>query len=305
MTLERTGPGQCAIIPSRGPGLWGRIYNFNIDDGALKPEHRTWLNTHVVPMLEGGGAISLYGATSRTASNAHNRTLSESRVSAVLSHLNGMVQGNFATRRVVAEGEMRAMARGQPDETEDEWDRAVIILVTRQPTPPPMPTTPQPRVDRRPRVLRCVHREFSKISHEHDEPGSADTGGQAVVNILMDILQRRISDPNLNEIDRARRFGDMPHDWAVNRVNVIKSVRQQHHARGTVTIERIEMNYEWGRPVIHVMLHVATMVFISGTPMTPRHKVESFPRRQANCSPYLNPINLDSNHGILAADGQP
>ncbi len=305
MTHRPTGPGRAQITPTRGNGLFARLYNFDIDGAALKPQHRQWLNSHVVPMLNAGGSISLYGATSRSASGEHNTELSRQRVNSVLVHLNNSAQGTFGLRRAEAEGEARAEARGQADGSEDEWDRAVVLLASRQPAPQPIPTVPQRRPRQRPQVSRCVERQFTKVTHESESPGDAPGLGDTAVNLLFDWLLRRIADPNLHESERERQFRDTPDNWAVNRVNVIKIVRRVNHPRGAVQIESIRMFYEWGRPQMHVMIHTSTMYRLTGSSIPPRQKIEFVTRREADESPFLNPANLDSNHSILVPAGQP
>jgi hypothetical protein len=105
------------------------LYNFDIDDAALKPEHQRWLDENVVPLLSLPGAVaSLRGQASRTASDSYNLQLSQKRVEAVRSFLVGR-GARLSQLTTSAAGEDDARAAGQANNTEDPHFRAVVVEI--------------------------------------------------------------------------------------------------------------------------------------------------------------------------------
>jgi hypothetical protein len=141
-----TGKGKVESLPIRHSCTHDeipfRIYNFNIGDHLLKPEHEQWLRENVVPLLTVPGLlITLRGQASRTGSDSFNKILSEKRIKSVEQFLldNGARKVQFNQTAV---GEEDAKLAGQADGTEDEKFRAVILTLK-----VPQPTT-TPRFDR-------------------------------------------------------------------------------------------------------------------------------------------------------------
>jgi hypothetical protein len=128
---KATGPGQVEprCVPSTPPlrRLAWSLFNFDIDDATLKPEHQRWLDENVVPLLNLPGATAaLRGMASRTGAADYNRKLSERRVDAVRQHLLG--KGARLTQLTgIGVGEEEARAAGQADGREDDHFRAVVV----------------------------------------------------------------------------------------------------------------------------------------------------------------------------------
>src|SRR2546427_5914901 len=79
-----TGPGQVEVTPSiptcRARSIRALLFNFDIDDATVKPEHQRWLEQNVVPLLAIRGArLGLRGTASRTGTDVYNQRLSERR----------------------------------------------------------------------------------------------------------------------------------------------------------------------------------------------------------------------------------
>jgi hypothetical protein len=128
-----TGPGKIRELAlpaaASATSFQAVLYNFDIDGDTLKPQHRAWLNEHVVPQLGNPDVkIGLRGEASRTGSDAHNLDLSQRRVAQVVNFFraNGPVLADVST---IAVGEADAQGRGEDDNTEDELVRAVIVKV--------------------------------------------------------------------------------------------------------------------------------------------------------------------------------
>lgn len=146
--LHRTGPGKTSV-DSRyaGPGMIkALLYNFDIDGDTVKPEHIAFLQSKVVPLLQGDrGHVWMQGSTSKSGSNVHNMELSKRRVNNIASVLRA--QGiSDRQMQLDAVGEEQAQAHA----TEDESDRAValvVIPVARDSPPPPKKIPPPPPVN--------------------------------------------------------------------------------------------------------------------------------------------------------------
>src|SRR5262245_14067453 len=128
-----TGPGQVEVTPSiptcRARSIRALLFNFDIDDATVKPEHQQWLEQNLVPLLAIRGArLGLRGTASRTGTDVYNQRLSERRVTAVLDFL--LARG--AQRSQIdptAVGEDDARRAGERDGTEDSRFRAVVVAL--------------------------------------------------------------------------------------------------------------------------------------------------------------------------------
>lgn len=142
--LHRTGPGKISV-DSRyaGPGMIkALLYNFDIDGDTVKPEHIAFLQSKVVPLLQGNhGHLWMQGSTSKSGTNIHNMELSKRRVNNIASVLRA--QGiSDRQMQLDAVGEEQAQAHAM----EDESDRAVALVVipVAQDSPPPPKKIPPP-----------------------------------------------------------------------------------------------------------------------------------------------------------------
>ena len=134
-----TGPGKIddKSPPPSGPvgGKFGLLYNFDIDDATVKPEHQTWLRWNAARLLKASPRVEvlLKGTTSRSGSMAYNEALSQRRTEAVQKCLvaDGVPADRIHLKWV---GELEAKLAGEADGTENEKGRAVAVLVRRIPT---------------------------------------------------------------------------------------------------------------------------------------------------------------------------
>jgi hypothetical protein len=103
------------------------LFNFDIDDATLKPEHQTWLNDNLVPLLSiQGASVALRGTASRSGNAAYNKQLSDKRVETVRNFLLG--KGARMTQLTASStGENEAKAAGQADGSEDARFRSVVV----------------------------------------------------------------------------------------------------------------------------------------------------------------------------------
>lgn len=126
-----TGPGQIElrpvnISPGRSVVLDALLFNFDVDDAAVKLEHQNFLTTSVVTEFRRNPASELFlqGCASQSGANAYNLALSKKRVDAVKSFLVG--QG-------IPPGRIETTFTGEEISTstskEDPRDRAVKLLL--------------------------------------------------------------------------------------------------------------------------------------------------------------------------------
>lgn len=147
VVLHRTGPGKIQVDSKySSPGMMkALLYNFDVDGEAVKPEHVLFLQSKVIPLLQGDrGHVWMQGSASRTGTNAYNMELSKKRVNNIAIILRG---AGVLDRQMQldAVGEEEAQAH----KMEDETDRAValvVIPVAKESPPPPKKIPPPPRV---------------------------------------------------------------------------------------------------------------------------------------------------------------
>ena len=153
-TRTTTGDNLCRTAPDWERSAWTRairvpgmikalLYNFDIDGDTVKPGHIAFLQSKVVPLLQGDrGHIWMQGSTSKSGSNQYNKELSTRRVNNIASVLRA--QGIFDRQmQLDAVGEEQAQAHAM----EDEADRAVALVVlpvARESPPPPKKIPPPP-----------------------------------------------------------------------------------------------------------------------------------------------------------------
>ena len=163
------------------------LHGFGIDDAQLQHEHKNWLATHVISRISIDAItmrvtksrqffmIWLLGTTSRTASRAYNKTLSENRARAIETHLNQNLKGHAPYVKIATTGlsKYAAAVKGKADETEDPLDRAVLIYVQKLATPQPPPNV------QRPRTNKTFYIRLSKIQVDTlDVPTGKAVGGR-------------------------------------------------------------------------------------------------------------------------------
>jgi hypothetical protein len=130
-----TGPGKVKVLtPAVANGasaLSAVLYNFDIDDATVKPEHQRWLDSQVVPRLKADAraAVALRGSSSRSGDAAYDRVLSKRRVDAVRGYL--VAAGVQAVQ-------ISTTFTGNDLSTslniEDAADRAVFVLLSAAPS---------------------------------------------------------------------------------------------------------------------------------------------------------------------------
>src|SRR5262249_29444337 len=130
MTKRATGAGRVETGPLQPPthmqGIFASLINFDFDDAAVKPEHRAWLMTNVVPTLTPNRRSHVYlrGSASRLGNRDYNFGLSERRVEAVRDFLvgQGVKAGQISLNWT---GENNSVAAAE----DDEHDRAVFLFL--------------------------------------------------------------------------------------------------------------------------------------------------------------------------------
>lgn len=147
MTLKRTGAGKVGLYPTSDGRTHAILYNFDIDGAELKTEHQHFLETQVAPLLTQDGSTIVKGLCSRSGSWKHNNTLSEKRADKVhlfLSRAARRATGIFLLKGL---SEDAAEDAGHKDGTENEFFRAVELIVSPARHPgilPPKKQKPKP-----------------------------------------------------------------------------------------------------------------------------------------------------------------
>lgn len=127
--LGQVEPRCLPTVPSRRRLAWS-LFNFDIDDATVKPEHQSWLDANLVPLLAFPQAtVTLHGTASRTGAASYNQQLSDRRVESVRNFL--VSRGaRLSQLSGTATGESDAQAAGQADGVEDAKFRAVVVEVS-------------------------------------------------------------------------------------------------------------------------------------------------------------------------------
>jgi hypothetical protein len=145
------------------------LYNFDIAKDDVKLEHQIYLIGNVAPLFRKPKPpfIFLRGMASRTGAPGYNLSLSRRRVERVIAILrnNGVPSNQIIRSDFVGEAKSK-----QADETESEWDRAVLISIgysqvpppdfQRDPEPPPNPQEPDPQ-----EIERQIDRLVRQVQH--------------------------------------------------------------------------------------------------------------------------------------------
>ena len=111
------------------------LFNFDIEDATLKPEHKSFLEFGLLDFLtfKKGVFVSLRGEASRTGNSGFNQKLSQERVNNVRDFLldNGIAFAKIdaGSIQTSAAGDRDARAAGEAKGTEDERFRAVLVTL--------------------------------------------------------------------------------------------------------------------------------------------------------------------------------
>ena len=129
-----TGPGKVEERPQASTPLeftfsW-RLFNFDVEDSILKPEHRKFLEEQLFFLVLDGTFISLRGETSVTGNQAFNQKLSDERVENVRKFIvENLGFSQIDARRIQGKGVGERDAQRAHSTTEDERFRSVIVTL--------------------------------------------------------------------------------------------------------------------------------------------------------------------------------
>jgi hypothetical protein len=123
------------------PGLL--IFNFDSGSAQLKMEHRDGLQSWVVPELQHGAHVAIFGMADRVGTVARNQHLSEQRAIQTLAFLRSAVSKDFRASRVVGLGELEAKVEGYRDNVAEPRFRSVLVV----PSGALMPAHVPPKTD--------------------------------------------------------------------------------------------------------------------------------------------------------------
>jgi hypothetical protein len=236
------GPGKNQILDQETNALTSLLYNFDIAQHQLKPEHEEWLKYNVTGYLKRGGGIALVGLASRTATDDFNKRLSQRRIDSVIDFLRRESPNNFAVRFQVAMGEGLAEQAGAPDNSEDEKWRGVLIAVSARPTPPPPPKPLPPAALPPPIVERRVYAEFlymyTQSGGTYGDPRNAKS--------IADAIARRQFAKSGGQLTVDKKT-KVPASHVVRQIFVYYDVQSSNFAFAKTTMIGCQVDYEWGR----------------------------------------------------------
>jgi outer membrane protein OmpA-like peptidoglycan-associated protein len=282
-------------------GVAGRLYDFDVGKARLKPAHARWLIGEVVPLLNSHGSVSVSGLASRTATDSFNLSLSRLRAAAVLRFLRENTRRSFNVRSEDWRGEAAAAAAGQPDDTEDDWYRAVIVSAWSRPTPPPVPTVASPQRT----VRRITELTFSrdKITRDAMHNREPDLPGQfdAVLDEALDQLRGWLAGVGR---ESNRRVDRVPADHAVNEVYILVVYSRHLYPGHEVEMWTTSVRYVYGPPSNFVRIQRNTIMRsyldtqriypADPPPRPPPPELEFVPRHEAIEAPLVIPPEPDA-----------
>jgi hypothetical protein len=141
-----TGPGKVKVLTpaaaNAAAALSAVLYNFDIDDATVKPEHQRWLDAQVVPRLKANAraAVALRGSSSRSGDAAYDRVLSKRRVDAVRAYLVAAGVQALQISTTFTGNDLSTSPN-----IEDAADRAVFVCLSVAPSRMPTFEHPLPR----------------------------------------------------------------------------------------------------------------------------------------------------------------
>jgi hypothetical protein len=165
-----------------------RLFNFDIAQDRIKPEHRTWLRKNVIGLLRNGGSLWIMGLTSTTGSEAFNRPLSQKRAGSVVAFLRGELSKDFPVKLAAGLGELAARTAGLRDNTEDANWRAVVLGVWGKPAPPP-PPPPAPIQEACKRTVINAGYDGVHFFNFYPNTGNVLEGGDLTVKASPDLIK--------------------------------------------------------------------------------------------------------------------
>lgn len=234
------GPGKIRILDRQTDALESLLYNFDIAQHQLKPEHEEWLKYNIAGYLKRGGSIVVVGLASRTATDDFNKRLSQRRLDSVINFLRRESPNNFTVSFQLAMSEGLAEIAGARDGSEDEKWRGVLIAVWERPKPP-TPPPPTPPLSSPAMVERRVYATFlADISQSggaddrRDASAIADGVGQIQLRKRGQyVFDKKMKIPVTHVIRQIYVWPDTSGsaDYGIYQVNML----------------RCTVDYEWGR----------------------------------------------------------
>ena len=105
------------------------LYNFDVGESVLKPEHQQYLESNARPFLKRGFTSTIVGLASRTGPDAYNMTLSKARAAKVADALQKLDFSRLLESVQIGAGEEAAALLGDADKTESDQFRGVLLSI--------------------------------------------------------------------------------------------------------------------------------------------------------------------------------
>lgn len=239
-------PGQIHVFSEGKDFVTALLFNFDIDQDFLKPEHQNWLRGKVVDIIKQGGSLWLAGITSRSGPDDWNQSLSRRRADALTNFLRIQTLWPFRGFKVAwdaAWGESFAKYAGVKDDTEDEFYRGVLLSAWTQPTPPPPPKPPAPKPIKIDPVYvwRHTRQTFFLDDKVEDLPmGGEDRRAEAIARAVRAATQASF---DVSPVDVA--LGRFDQLWTMNEVKVTRR-SDTAKALAKYTSTWLDFEYTWG-----------------------------------------------------------
>lgn len=277
----------------------GILSDFPTGGYRLQPNHRVWLDMHIVSILRRGGSLSVQGWASPLGSEEANQTLSRQRANAVVAYLRQQVQGQFRHLSVTGTGESFARETGAREGSNAAFYRGALVSAWPRPNPPPVPDPPRPAPVMTPRIVFRSWREVDvppASSSDPLRPGEDDPFvqfGNWAIGQIASHAQGRQDDPPGREMTRARRQRSVNRTHRVTRIEVSEvTTFQSSLVRGMMRDTVSEVTYHWGPSTPQVEVTVTSRITGSGAgaaSRAPRTRTRRIPRAQAEASSFFNP----------------
>lgn len=277
----------------------GILSDFDTGSAALQPPHTRWLDTNVIPIIRGGGSLTVEGWASPLGSDATNTALSRQRAAAVVAYVRREAERTFEFLESTGTGEDRARDQHVREGSNPGFFRAALVSAWPRRNPPPVPPpTPRPVV----LANRIVFRQWADIqtdprqSSRPDMPGEDDAWVQAAnywIGRLYAWASGQLDDPPGRERREARRTQQVNQAYRVNTIEIRQTITFQRDALGgRMEVTDTDVDYRWGPPNPNV--NISTREVISGVDVRRRERTQTrqVPRTLADQSSFFNPSLL-------------
>ncbi|MCA9136307.1 MAG: OmpA family protein [Planctomycetales bacterium] len=277
----------------------GILSDFDTGSATLKPPHTRWLDTNVVPIIRGGGSMTVEGWASPLGSDATNTALSRQRASAVVAYVRREAGRTFEFLEATGTGEDRARDQHVREGSNPGFYRAALVTAWPLRHPPPVPPpTPRPVV----LASRIIFRQWADIQTEPIQstrpgiPGEDDPWVQAAnywIGRLYAWASGQLDDPPGRERRNARRTQQINQAYRVNTIEIRQTTQFRRDVLGgRIEATETDVDYRWGPPNPNVIVNTREIIDGVDVRRLERTRSRQVARAVADQSSFFNPSLL-------------